>query len=129
MLDLGENVRWEDISQLGRGTDFGLISKSVRYWMDTVAKLVPSFVLDTGGAASLFAASTWAGMQAFWSRWHRCWLRRLPDELGQPLQILSECGEQDFIFDAAQAAQPEPVELMNALHAGEPHLYLFALAN
>lgn len=62
-------------------------------------------------------------------RRHQCWFGGLPGELGQPLKSLGEGGEEDFIFDGAQAAQPEPVKLMNALHAGESHLHLLALAS
>jgi hypothetical protein len=41
---------------------------------------------------------------------------------------LCGCREQDFVSDAAQALQPEPVEPENALHVCKSYLNLLALA-
>jgi len=52
--------------------------------------------------------------------------RRPRDVLRQLAQVLGGGGEQDFVAGAAQAAQPEAVELEDALHVGEGHLDLLA---
>ena len=50
------------------------------------------------------------------------------EKLGEPSKVLCGCREQDFVSDAAQAPQPEPVEPENALHVRKSHLNLLALA-
>src|SRR5262249_38889157 len=54
--------------------------------------------------------------------------RRTAEKLSKPPQVLCSCGEQHFILGAAQATQPKPVELQNALHMSKPHLALLPLA-
>src|SRR5262249_14971324 len=54
--------------------------------------------------------------------------RRTAEKLSKPPQVLCSCGEQHFILGAAQATQPKPVELQDALHMSKPHLDLLALA-
>src|SRR6516165_4812385 len=54
--------------------------------------------------------------------------RRTAEKLSKPPQVLSSCGEQHCILGAAQATQPKPVELQDALHMSKPHLDLLALA-
>ena len=50
------------------------------------------------------------------------------EKLGEPSKVLCGCREQDFVSDAAQAPQPEPVEPENAFHVRKSHLNLLALA-
>jgi hypothetical protein len=50
------------------------------------------------------------------------------EELDEAAQVLSGCGQEHFIFGSAQAAQPQPVELKDALHVREPHLDFFTFA-
>jgi hypothetical protein len=50
------------------------------------------------------------------------------EKLGEPSKVLCGCREQDFVSDATQAAQPEPVEPENALHVCKSHLNLLAFA-
>ena len=47
-------------------------------------------------------------------------------ELDEAPQVLSGCGQQHLISDPAQASQPQPVELEDALHMRKLHLDLFA---
>src|SRR5262244_957345 len=42
--------------------------------------------------------------------------RRTAEKLSKPPQVLCRCGVQHFILGAALATQPEPVELLDALH-------------
>src|SRR5262249_12467129 len=53
--------------------------------------------------------------------------RRTAEQLSKPPQVLCSCGEYAFIVSAAQATQPKPVELQDALHMSKPHLDLLAL--
>src|SRR6516162_9454304 len=55
-------------------------------------------------------------------------VRRTAEKLSKPPQVLCSCGKQHFILGAAQATQPKPVELQDALHMSKPHLDLLALA-
>ena len=48
------------------------------------------------------------------------------DKLGEPSKVLCGCREQDFVSDATQAAQPEPVEPENPFHVRKSHLNLLA---
>ena len=57
------------------------------------------------------------------SRW-----RRTAEELDEAPQVLCGGGQEHLIFSPAQAAQPQPVELKDALHVRKPHLDLFALS-
>jgi hypothetical protein len=53
---------------------------------------------------------------------------RTAEKLSKPPQVLCSCGEQHLILGTAQATQPKPVELQDALHMSKPHLDLLALA-
>ena len=50
------------------------------------------------------------------------------EELRQPPQVLRRCGEQHLVFRATEPAQPQPTELVDALHVGESDLHFLALA-
>ena len=56
---------------------------------------------------------------------HRWWPSDILSELSQ---VLSGGDEQNLVAGAAQAPQPEPVELQDALHVGKQHLDLLALS-
>jgi len=50
--------------------------------------------------------------------------RRSAEELRQPPQVLRHRGEQHLVLRTRQAAQAQPIEPVDALHVGEPHLDL-----
>ena len=52
--------------------------------------------------------------------------RGTAEKPGEPPQVLRGCCEQDFVPDATQAAQPEPVEPENPFHVRKSHLNLLA---
>ncbi len=52
----------------------------------------------------------------------------MAEKPGEPPQVLSGGCEQHFVPDAAQAPQPEPVELENPFHRRKSHLNLFTFA-
>src|SRR5215468_962322 len=54
--------------------------------------------------------------------------RRSLDVLGELSQVLGGGDEQNLVTGAAQAPQPEPVQLQDALHVRKQHLDFLALA-
>ena len=48
-------------------------------------------------------------------------------QLGELPEVLGGGGEQELVAGAAGAAQPQPIELQDALEVGEQHLDLLAL--
>ena len=79
------------------------------------------------GSAALFRGrlSNYPRARLCFACCDRWW--RTTEEFGQPPEVLCHCGQQDFIFSAAQTSQSKPIEFENALHMGKPHLDLLAL--
>ena len=109
---------------------------NVRYRGDCVAKLTaPSVGLGVSEWGALIARPPSGGSVADifdelglrsaggWR--HRRWSS---DILGELSQVLGGGDEQNLVAGAAQAPQPQPVELQDALHVGKQHLDFLALS-
>ena len=51
------------------------------------------------------------------------------DQLGQAAQILYSGGQGELVFGAAEASEPQAIELEDALQMREQHLDLLAFAH
>src|SRR5579864_5334879 len=85
------------------------------------------FALPTRGAAAATHRHHLLTHQLRRTSGCRDW-RWTAEELDEPPQVLRGCGEQDLVPGAAQAAQSKSIEPEDALHVGESHLDLLALA-
>ena len=112
----------------------------LRWHPNTVAKLEVQYVVDVGWnliqrfyLAVCLSASAFVGFvllfQAICSRKtaFSSVRRRSADISGELSQVLGGGGEQHFVANAGQSPEPEPVQIKDALHMGEGHLYFFAV--
>jgi hypothetical protein len=91
-------------------------SGNVRTWCFAAALRGSAADIAIRGELSIRSTGTWC---------HWWWPSDILSELSQ---ILGGGDEQNLVAGAAQAPQPQPIELQDALHMGKQHLDLLALS-
>lgn len=84
------------------------------------------FPLPAGAGAGLVSFGLWFRCLAIESGWYRGWW--WPREIfGHLSEVLGGCGEEDFVAGAAEAPEPEAIELEDAFEVSKSHFNLLAL--
>src|ERR1700733_4490169 len=102
-----------------------------RFCCKTLRVSIAGFVWSSGGwLVALPVVGAERRYQRLTRRLRKAGLRQrwrgTAEKPGEPPQVLRGCCEQDFVPDATQAAQPEPVEPENPFHVRKSHLNLLA---